>query len=310
MSLKINNKALGLLFAVLLIVVALFVFLDSGKNERTFRDVLVNIDTTRVTEILIYPKSQNHREIKLFKSGDEWKVNLASGKIANVTDKRIRDLFTQLLAIQPNRLAARDEAKWNEFQVDSTGSRVKVVEGSDVTLDLIIGRFSFQQPRTMNTFVRLYNDTDVYEVDGFLDMTFNQSENSFRDGTIINTDFNNWTQLQFNYPADSSFQLTKTGNNWLVNGVKADSSKTVNYLRRAANLSNSSFIDDVNSDDLNNPNYLLNITTSDLQFIEVKGYLDSTKYVVHSTENPEAFFDGNSVGKTIFVSKSEFLPSN
>lgn len=308
MSLKINNKTLALLFAALLVIVILFVLLDSGKNERTFRQVLVDIDTSSVTEILIYPKSQNHQEVKLFKSADGWKVTLASGNTANVADKRISDLYTQLLAILPKRLAARDEGKWNELQVDSTGSRVKVLEGSEVTLDLVIGRFSFQQPRTMNTFVRLYNDTDVYEVDGFLDMTFNQGANSFRDGTVINDDFNSWTQLQFNYPADSSFRLIKTGDDWFLNDVKADSSKTVNYLRRLSKLSNSSFIDDFNPENFINPTYTLNISTADLQFIELKGIADSTRYLVHSSENPEACFDGNSVGKTIFVGKSEFLP--
>ena len=308
MSLKINNKTLALLFAALLVVVVLFVVLDSGKNERTFRQILVDIDTSSVTEILIYPKSQNHQEVKLFKADDGWKVTLASGKTANVTDKRISDLYMQLLAILPKRLAARGETKWNEFQVDSSGSRVKVLEGSNVTLDLIIGRFSFQQPRTMNTFVRLYNDTDVYEVDGFLDMTFNQGANSFRDGTIINADFNNWTQLQFNYPADSSFQLIKTGDDWLINGVKADSSKTANYLRRLSKLSNSSFIDNFSPETFINPTYLLNISTADLQFIEIKGFVNEEQYVINSTENPEAYFEGNSVGNTIFVGKSEFLP--
>ena len=308
MSLKINNKTLALLFAALLVVVVLFVVLDSGKNERTFRQILVDIDTSSVTEILIYPKSQNHQEVKLFKADDGWKVTLASGKTANVTNKRISDLYMQLLAILPKRLAARGETKWNEFQVDSSGSRVKVLEGSNVTLDLIIGRFSFQQPRTMNTFVRLYNDTDVYEVDGFLDMTFNQGANSFRDGTIINADFNNWTQLQLNYPADSSFQLIKTGDDWLINGVKADSSKTANYLRRLSKLSNSSFIDNFSPETFINPTYLLNISTADLQFIEIKGFVNEEQYVINSTENPEAYFEGNSVGNTIFVGKSEFLP--
>ena len=310
MSLKISNKILAFLFAALLIIVVLFFLLDSGKNERTFRQVLVDIDTSSVTEILIYPKSLNHREVKLFRSDDTWKVTLPSGKDANVADKRISDIFTQLLAIQPKRLAARGEAKWNEFQVDSTGSRVKVVEGSDVTLDLVIGRFSFQQPRTMNTFVRLFNDTDVYEVDGFLDMTFNQNANAFRDGALLNADFNDWTQLQFNYPADSSFQLVKAGDDWMVNGVKADSTKTINYLRGLARLSNSNFIDDFDQQNFTEPTYSLNISTSDLQFIELKGYIDSTGYVVHSSENPEAYFDGNSVGKTIFVGKAEFQSDN
>lgn len=309
MSLKITNKGLGFLFALLLLIVILLVVLDSGKNERTFREVLVDIDTTAVSEILIYPKSQNHKEIKLFKEDEGWKVTLSGGKTAKVTDQRIRDVVNQLLAVKPKRLAARDETKWNELQVDSTGSRVKVLEGSRVALDLVIGRFSFQQPRTMNTFVRLFNDTDVYEVDGFLDMTFNQDANSFRDGTIINADYNNWTQLQFSYPADSSFQLIKTGNTWMINGIKADSTKSINYLRRIANLSNRSFLDNLNISELTNPIFTLNITTADLSFIEVRAFIDSSGYVLHSSENRDALFEGSSTGKTIFVGRSEFLPA-
>ena len=157
---------------------------------------------------------------------------LPSGGNAKVVDQRISSLFAQLLAIIPKRLAARDESKWNELQVDSTGSRVKVFEDSKLSLDLVIGRFSFQQPRTMNTFVRLYNDKDVYEVDGFLDMTFNQGANIFRDGTVIKSDHNTWKQIQFTYPADSSFQLVKSGNSWLLNGKTTDSLKTANYLEQ------------------------------------------------------------------------------
>ena len=303
---NVNNKILGLIFAILLIVVVLLLLFEGGKNERTFREVLVNIDTTAVTEILIYPKSQEHKEVKLFKEDENWQVTLSSGGTAKVSDQKIREVIAQLLAIKPNRLAARDESKWNELQVDSTGSRVKVFEGSKLALDIVIGRFSFKQPRSMNTFVRLYNDKDVYEVDGFLDMTFNQGANVFRDGTIIKSDFNNWQQLQFIYPADSSFQLVKSGNNWIINGSIVDSAKTVNYLRRLGSLSNNSFSDNVVIDPNSNPTYSLNITTTDLQFIEVKGFQDSTSSIVHSSQNPEAWFDGSNLSKTIFVGKSTF----
>ena len=239
-----NNKTLVIIFGILLLIAAYMFFFQSGKHERTFREVLVDIDTSVVTEIIIQPKSKEHNEFKIFKEDNNWKVTLPSGGTANVSAKQMTNLFSQLLAIQPKRLAARDEDKWNELQVDSTGSRVQVFEGSDQTLDLMIGRFSFQQPRTMNTFVRLFNDKDVYEVDGFLDMTFNQGPNIFRDGTIINSDYNNWKQIQFVYPADSSFQLVNNGSYWLLNGIKTDSSKTINYLNRLRNLSNNSFVDE------------------------------------------------------------------
>ena len=303
-----NNKTLGIIFGGLIVIAVVIFIFQGGKNERTFREVLVDIDTSAVTEILIYPKSHKPNEVKLFKENNEWRVSLPSNGSAKVTDQRMSSLFSQLLAIQPKRLAARDESKWNELQVDSTGSRVKVFEGSDLTLDLVVGRFSFQQPRTMNTFVRLYNDKDVYEVDGFLDMTFNQGANIFRDGTVINSDYNNWKQIQFVYPADSSFQIVNIGRAWLLNGKSTDSLKTVNYLNRLRNLSNNSFIDDVKIDPSTQPTYSLNITTSDMKFIEVKCFVDSTSSFIHSSQNPEAWFDGTSLTKTIFVGKSAFLP--
>ena len=302
-----NNKILALVFGILLVFGLLIFLFQSGKNERTFRDVLVDVDTTSTTEILIYPKSQNHAEVKLFKDKDEWRVTLPTGGSAKVSDQRMSSLFAQLLAIKPKRLAARDESKWNELQVDSTGSRVKVYQDSKLTLDLVIGRFSFQQPRTMNTFVRLYNDKDVYEVDGFLDMTFNQGANIFRDGTVIKSDYNSWQQIQFVYPADSSFQIVKSGNTWLLNGNLTDSLKTVNYLNRLANLSNNSFVDGDNINPATTPTFSLNITTVDLKFIEIKGYQDSTALIIQSSQNPEAWFDGASLSKTIFVGKSTFL---
>ncbi len=303
----VNNKILAFVFTILaLIGIFLFVF-DGGKNERTFREVLVDVDTLKVTEIHLYPKSQNHTEVKLYKENDGWKVTLPSGGSAKVTDQKVSSIFAQLIAIKPKRLAARDENKWTELQVDSTGSRVKVFEGSKLTLDLVIGRFSFQQPRTMNTFVRLYNDKDVYEVDGFLDMTFNQGANIFRDGTVIKSDHNNWQQLQFSYPADSSFQMVKNTSGWLINGKITDSLKASNYISRLANLSNNNFIDEVKFNPASAPTFSLNITTSDLKFIEVKGYQDSASFVIHSSENPEAWFDGSTLLKTIFVGKSTFL---
>ena len=49
------------------------------------------------------------------------------------------------------------------------------------------------------------------------------------------------------------------------------------------------------------PTYSLNITTNDLKFIEVKGFQDSTSFIIHSSQNPEAWFDGASLTNTIFV---------
>ncbi len=134
---------------------------------------------------------RNHKVIKklnYIKTMRDGVLHYHTGGTAKVADERMSSLFAQLLAIKPKRLAARDESKWSELQVDSTGSRVKVFRGFEINIGSGNWQIFISAARTMNTFVRLYNDKDVYEVDGFLDMTFNQGANIFRDGTVISSD--------------------------------------------------------------------------------------------------------------------------
>ena len=241
MSGKFSNKQLGIVFVVLAVIVVFYWATGIGKNERTFRDELVSIDTSAVTEIILYPRSENYEEVRLFNEEGIWKIHLSPEKIVDVPKSKIRNLLDQLLTIKPKRLAARGSEKWGSFEVDSTGTRVSVYEDGDLTLDIMIGRFAFQQPRTMNTYVRLINDTDVYEVDGFLSVTFNQGPDNFRDNTIIKDDYENWTSLTFDYPADSSFQMIKLSSNWFVNDTPTDSAKAVKYFQSIQRLTNSNF---------------------------------------------------------------------
>ena len=303
---KLNNRTLVIIFFVLLIIVAGILFFDSG-NERTFRDVLVDIDTTAVTEIHIISKANNYKPVRLFKQDDNWLVELADGKNAPVTDQRLEQTFKELTAIVPKRLAARGKDKWSNFQVDSSGTRVQVLEGNKTTLDLVIGRFNYQQqPRSISTYVRLANDNDVYEVDGFLSMTFNQNANAFRDGTILKADYNSWKQLVFTYPADSSFTLTNNDGKWFIDQTETDSVKTVTFLRTLSNLSRNNFADTV---DISGkiPNYKLSISNANLEFTEVDAYVDPVHTVITSSQNPDAKFDGKTFFKNIFVTKKSFF---
>ena len=45
---KISNKNLGIAFAALLILVVVIFVTDGGKNERTFREELVNMKASGV----------------------------------------------------------------------------------------------------------------------------------------------------------------------------------------------------------------------------------------------------------------------
>ena len=305
---KLNNQTLLVIFILLLIIVVAIVFFNTGSKERTFRDVLVDIDTSAVTEIHIISKANDFKPVRLFKKDDKWFVELPNGKNASVTNQRIEQTFKELTSIVPLRLAARGQDKWNEFQVDSSGTRVQVMEGGNTTLDIIIGRFNYQQqPRSISTYVRLANDNDVYEVNGFLSLTFNQKADAFRDGTIVKADPKTWKQLVFSYPADSSFTLTKNNNKWFIDQVPTDSAKTANVLRTLANFTRNNFLDSVKIAKGRVPDYKLSISNANLEFTEVDAYVNPSNTVIISSQNPDTKFDGKTFFKNIFVSKRSFF---
>ena len=189
---KVSNKTLIIVFGALVIIAAIYMIIESSHGERSFKTDIVNIDTAKVTAISIYPRATNHKEVKLYKEGKNWKVKLGNNLTANVPENKIQSLLKMLVEVKPTRVAAQDKSKWAEFKVDTAGTNVKIFEGGDNTLDLIVGKFSFQQPRQMNTFVRLNGEDEVYETQGFLDMAFNQKPDYFRNNALVNDDPANW----------------------------------------------------------------------------------------------------------------------
>ncbi len=309
---KFSIKILGIIFVLLLIIVAWRYIFNAGKNERSFRSTLVSIDTAKVTSISLYPQATGHKEVKIFKEGNYWNVNLSNGKTASVPYSKVQDLFVQLLNIKPESVAGQNESQWKEFQVDSTGTRVKVYQGNNKTLDITIGKFTYQQPRTMSTYVRVEDDPNVYQTNGFLTYSFNHDADYFRDDHVINDDYHNWNKLTFTYPADSSFQLIKENNRWELNGIQADSANVVNYLSTLSQIEDPNFLDNPNQSMFRKSLYTLTIQTSSLGAINVSAFADTSDMAITSTQFNNTYFDGKKADfwKRIFVSKKQFLKSS
>lgn len=307
---NIPSRTLVFIFGFFLILATIMIYYDSSHEERTFEKNIVNIDTSRVTAISIFPKVTDHKEVKLFKEGNYWKVKLDNNKSVPAEFSKVKNVLNQLVQIKSNSVAAQEENKWGEFKVDSSGTRVQVHEGNSTTLDIIIGKFTFQQPRTALSYVRLKGDKIVYEVVGFLEYSFNQKANDFRNSTLINDDLNNWKRLTFTYPSDSSFQIIKDSSGyWTINGVKTDSIKTIGVLRNLSHLSSSSFLDDFDQSAFRKANYTLTIESSALGVITLTASADVDQFIIRSSQNPDGYFDGkaNSLWQQIYKAKRDFL---
>jgi hypothetical protein len=220
----------------------------------------------------------------------------------------VNNALASLLRIKPDRIATRDPEKWIDYQVDSAGTRVQVFENNDNVLDLILGRFGVHGQQQFHTFVRLYQDDEVYAANNFMGISFPSDPNGFRNSRFLQIVSDSITQVTFNYPADSAYVMNKS-DVWYIGDIPADSAKTASFLSGLRYVNGSDFVDDVESAALINPTLSVIIKSSDLsEDVLLEAYSHPKYgYIMHSSYNTKAYFSDENLMTKVFKSKSEFL---
>ncbi len=303
MSKKLNNRNLIIILVVLIGVFVFIRFYRASRSDSSMRTDIVEVDTAKVSSILIYPNSQKGTEIKIYKEGKNWKVT--NGKIvSDMESDMVQNLSNTIIGMKALRLAARSKDKWGEFQVnDSAGTRVKVLEGKKIVADFVVGKFTYQQSPnpygqyggggggvTGTTFVRNYDEDEIYAVNGFLTFTFNQEFNSWRTRKLSKVNTSDVSKVIFKNLGDSSATLTFDGSKPMVNGQLADSTKVASYLQSLSNKNGDAFNDEFIANAAF-PVYELTVEGKNMLPINIKAYAKDSMFVVNSSANPKAFFN-------------------
>ena len=303
---KINIKLLAVIFVVLLVLAVLVEMIDMHKGNRTFKQELVKVNADEITAIEVDAKSAGGKPVTLKKENDVWQVE-ADGKTYRADQSAASSMISQLNEMKPKSLATTDKDRWEEFEVtDSLGTRVKLFKGNDLLADVIFGKFSYSQPQTMTSYVRLAGEDDVYGVNGMLGMSFNRNANSFRDKTLTDSKFSDWIKLTYSYPADSSFTLEKVNDKWMIGNEAADSASVVQYLRSIARLNDSKFA--VNNP-TGQPTHQLKIEgNNNMEPLEITGfYTDADNFVLGTSQNQGTYFNDPTNAKKVFTSVKKLL---
>ncbi len=319
MTKKLNNKTLLYIFIALLALFFIVKWYQKTRAEKTLNTELVSIDTSKVSEILLYPTAENRKEIKFFKENNVWKVK-KDNVVAECEESTVKNLLQTLQELKAKSLVSTDKEKWKDYNVtDTTATRVKVKEKNKVVADLMIGRFSYQPAAqsygmygggvTGSTFVRKYNDKEVYAVEGFIVFTFNQSFNSFRKQTIARFETAEVEKITFKYPADSSFTVELKDKKWKIGDILADSTKVANYISRMSFKSSSNFNDVFKPTSM--ATYTVSIEGKNLKPITIDAYqFNNDTLVINSSQNPKSWFnfDRKSLLNDIYISKTNLIP--
>ena len=295
------------LIAVLVILVVVYAGLKLFKNtgrSKSFREELVVIDTSKVDKILI---SKSGSSFEVSKENEQWKVTIAGNKKVDATASSVNNALSSLLRIKPDRIATKDPEKWVDYQVDSSGTRVQVFENNASTLDLILGRFGVHGQQQFHTFVRLFEDDEVYAANDFMGISFPSDPKGFRNSRFLQITSDSITQVTFNYPGDSAFILNKSMDQWYIGNNQADSAMTASFLSGLRYLNGSDFVDGVESAALINPTLSVLIQANGMsEEVKLEAYSHPLYgYILHSSYNPKAYFSDESMLTKIFKSQSE-----
>jgi len=318
---KLNNTTLLLILVVLLGIYGLAKYISYKKGENTFHThIIPKIDSNKVNTMFIYPKAiAKEKPIQFNLKGKTWMVS-QNGITSRAEERSERYVIQLIEAISPDHLATNDPAQWKDYDVtDTAGTRVVLLNDKDTLIDIIVGRFSYNnQLRKAMSCVRLHGQNEVYSVDGFLTMNIANEFASWRDRSLITGDASTWTKLTYTYPADSGFTVAKGGaGNWMVNGttqnavINADSAGTAALLKKLSEQNYGGFVDKFDTNAFQ-PLYQLKIENNKQGIIVLKAYPSAdtvNRYIVTSSINPGAYMSGKKEGlfNSIFLSKGAFF---
>ena len=309
-----------MLLIVFLVLLGVFGLsqLFTGKRTKSFKSDLIQVDSAKVTSLVINPKAPGENEITLKKEDNGWIASNGTISVKAI-EGPISNLLSNLVLIKTKRIAAKSPEKWAEYEVEEgKATRVQVYADSKLLEDFFVGRFSFnQQAQTSTAFIRLNGENEIYAVDGFKTLSFGQGFAAYRDKVLTKMD-PGMRITQFSYAVDNATTNYQFANGqWTLEGQTVlDSIKVENFLNGFRNFSGTEFNDAFDEVQANSfPVKTLTIKGDNmLEPFVINCYIDSTQtkpFTIHSNYN-EAYFLSDSAGiyTRIFKNPGDFLSEN
>lgn len=324
MSNRFDNKKLLYLLGILLVILFLTLIVKIPGGKATIKNKLVEFDTLEVSRIILNPRISKENEIEFIKNGDMWIVR--QGNVSSATQKdAVKNIFNEVLNIKPQSLAANDKSKWGEFELtDTLSTRIRFLSEKGKSLaDLLIGKLNYRQVNDpyggyrrdnirITSFVRLYNEKEVYAVDGMISFALNRKFEDWRDKTFIKAKTDDITSISFFFPADSSYKLVRKDSVWYAGNQPADSLSMASYLNSLDFMEGQVFKDNFKA--VLNPTYRMTVEGNNLLNFSINCYESDNpeEYIMNSSLNPEVFFISrrNELFGKLFKPKKYFVEFN
>jgi hypothetical protein len=308
MSKRFDNRRILYILGVMIILLAVTILVKLPKERATIKEDLVKIDTAKVSGILISPRIREGAPFEFKRKNGKWTIR-QENLVAQPEKEAVQNILSEVMNIKPKSLEAVDKSKWKDFNLtDSLAIRVRFVDEKGKTMtDLMIGRFDYSQVNNPyagpngngiqgTSFVRLYDDRNVYGVEGFLALSFSGKFNDYRDKSFLKLNREDVTKITFVFPADSGFILSRKDSIWHAGDKITDSLALANYMNSLGYLNGQEIKDNFKA--AANPDYEMKIEGNNLLSISVKCFKagGDNEFILNSSLNPDVYFTSKKDG--------------
>jgi hypothetical protein len=283
---------------VILAIATYFVLRQPGEVSSTGSSgrYLVSYDSIAVDKLELHSPGGT---ITLEKEAGKWmitapvKYRADEAAVASAIGTGNKLEITSLVSTNPE--------KRKLFQVDSTGTLVRVYEKGAARTAFYVGKMG---PAYTETYVRADGSNDVYLTQGFLSSTFGRQAKEWRDKTIFKTEQSSIKSVRLQY-GDTTFTLVFQDSTWRIGKDAAVLSTVQNFLGAISNLLTDEFIDSSLAM-TKPPTAMIEVEGTQLRFYPTK---DSGKYYVQTSQSPQWFELQSWKAAQLLKRKKDFLPA-
>jgi len=272
-----RTTLLSLIILVILAVITYFVLQQPGEHSRigAGEDVLITYDSAAVTRIEI-DGSKGH--VVLEKEAGTWMI----------TDplQYPAEQFMAVRAVGTGRSirlkgtpVSSNPSKRGLFQVDSTGTLVRVFTGDTEAASFRIGKTttSFSE-----TYVRAEGSDDVYITEGLLNSSYDKEASGWRDKTIFRASREDIKEIRFAY-GDTVFTVARVDSGWAVDGSPIG--EPTSFLASLSQFNTQDFVDSTITEP---PPLTATLTVNDVP-VRFHALASGTDYFVQTSRSPQWF---------------------
>jgi hypothetical protein len=202
--------------------------------------------------------------------------------------------------IELTSLVSTNPEKQNLFQVDSTGTLVKVYEKGSPRVAFRIGKASSS---FTETYVRLEGSNDVQLTNEMISSYFNKQPKDWRDKSVFKIDEGLINTVKFHY-GDTTFTLSLQDSMWRVDKDSANQTVVKPLLNAVANIQTDEFIDSALSS-VPKLTAIIEVEGTQIRFFKK----DDTKYLLQTSQSPQWFELQNWRTTSLLKRKKDLLPT-